>query len=87
MDLSRAIWRKSSYSNGSGGNCVEVTGLAWRKSSRSNGNGGECVETATGLPGIVAVRDSKNPAGPTLLLPPATWRAFLTSVKTGAHDL
>ncbi|HWM37265.1 MAG TPA: DUF397 domain-containing protein [Streptomyces sp.] len=24
MDLSTAIWRKSSYSNGSGGNCVEV---------------------------------------------------------------
>jgi hypothetical protein len=24
VDLSRAIWRKSSYSNGNGGNCVEV---------------------------------------------------------------
>ncbi|MFD4695088.1 DUF397 domain-containing protein [Streptomyces sp. NPDC058463] len=23
-DLCRAIWRKSSYSNGDGGNCVEV---------------------------------------------------------------
>jgi hypothetical protein len=24
IDLSRAIWCKSSYSNGNGGNCVEV---------------------------------------------------------------
>lgn len=23
-DLSRAVWRKSSYSNGQGGNCVET---------------------------------------------------------------
>ncbi|NJP44428.1 DUF397 domain-containing protein [Actinacidiphila epipremni] len=24
VDLNRALWRKSSYSNGDGGNCVEV---------------------------------------------------------------
>lgn len=24
-DLTAAVWRKSSYSNGDGGNCVEVT--------------------------------------------------------------
>jgi hypothetical protein len=24
LDLSRAVWRKSSYSNGQGGNCVEI---------------------------------------------------------------
>ncbi|MFI6726488.1 DUF397 domain-containing protein [Streptomyces sp. R-74717] len=29
IDLSTAVWRKSSYSNGSGGDCVEVAdGLA-----------------------------------------------------------
>lgn len=27
-DLSRATWRKSSYSNGSGGSCVEIAVLA-----------------------------------------------------------
>jgi hypothetical protein len=26
-DLSRAMWRKSSYSNGSGGSCVEIAML------------------------------------------------------------
>ena len=35
----------------------------WRKSSRSNGSGGNCVEVASNLPGIVAVRDSKDPQG------------------------
>lgn len=27
MDLQRAVWRKSSYSNGTGGACVEVAKL------------------------------------------------------------
>lgn len=26
-DLSRSVWRKSSFSNGTGGNCVEVADL------------------------------------------------------------
>jgi hypothetical protein len=38
----------------------------WRKSSYSNDGGqGECVEVA-GLPDRVAMRDSKDPAGPVL---------------------
>jgi hypothetical protein len=39
MDMT---WRKSSYSNVNGGDCVEVG--VWRKSSYSNSNGGNCVE-------------------------------------------
>ncbi|WP_329257293.1 DUF397 domain-containing protein [Actinoallomurus sp. NBC_01490] len=38
-------WRKSSRSDASGGNCVEVAAL-WRKSSRSGASGGDCVEVA-----------------------------------------
>ncbi|MFJ6216042.1 DUF397 domain-containing protein [Streptomyces sp. NPDC092296] len=38
-------WRKSSYSGGDGGNCVEVA-LSWYKSSYSDGDGGNCVEVA-----------------------------------------
>ncbi|WP_345463080.1 DUF397 domain-containing protein [Actinoallomurus oryzae] len=38
-------WQKSSRSDASGGNCVEVATL-WRKSSRSGASGGECVEVA-----------------------------------------
>ncbi|TDB76906.1 DUF397 domain-containing protein [Actinomadura sp. KC216] len=39
----------------------------WRKSSHSGGNGGECVELAS-APGLIAIRDSKNPDGPKLLI-------------------
>jgi hypothetical protein len=82
MDLSSAVWRKSSRSGGNGGNCVEVAAI-WRKSSRSSENGGNCVEVAR-LPQVVAVRDSKNTGGPALLLTPEAWRRFTTQLK---HDL
>lgn len=56
----------------------DLSRAVWFKSSRSNGQGGNCVECATNLPGIVAVRDSKDPAGPALIFTPEAWRAFLT---------
>lgn len=58
---------------------MELTGARWRKSTRSNGSGGACVEVAGDLPGLVAVRDSKDPTGPVLLFPPDAWRAFVGS--------
>lgn len=89
-DFTRARWRKSSHSNGSGGNCLEVgedfPGAAhWRKSTRSNGSGGDCVEVAVGTPqgpgtpqGIVPVRDTKTaPGGPTLAFSAAPWAHFV----------
>ncbi|MEU7103468.1 DUF397 domain-containing protein [Streptomyces stramineus] len=53
------------------------------KSSYSEGNGGECVEWAPAFApsGVVPVRDSKNPAGPALLLSPSAWSTFVTHVK------
>lgn len=58
----------------------------WRKSSCSNGNGGACVEVARNLPGIVAVRDSKDARGPALVFPVDGWRTFVDSVKAGDFD-
>ncbi|MCX4698283.1 DUF397 domain-containing protein [Streptomyces sp. NBC_01352] len=85
-DLSDALWFKSSYSNGSGGNCVEIAsdfpGAAlWRKSTYSNGSGGDCVEVADGLPGLVPVRDSKALDGPALLLTAHAWAPFVAALK------
>lgn len=40
-------------------------------------NGGDCVEVADNLPGVVGVRDSKDPHGPTLAFGPAAWQAFV----------
>ncbi|ONK14620.1 DUF397 domain-containing protein [Streptomyces sp. MP131-18] len=51
---------------------------SWRKSSYSNEEGGNCIEVADGLPGAVPVRDSKNPAGPALVVSAAAWQAFVT---------
>jgi hypothetical protein len=58
---------------------MEARELTWRRSSRSSGNGGNCVEVAA-LPDQVLVRDSKDPHGPTLTVPPADWRSFLADL-------
>ncbi|MGH3871715.1 MAG: DUF397 domain-containing protein [Pseudonocardiaceae bacterium] len=55
----------------------------WRKSSRSNGGvEGACVEVAE-LPGRVAMRDSKDPAGPVLAFTHAEWGSFLGGIRAG----
>jgi len=64
-DLNRADWRKSSYSNGTGGNCVEV---------------------ARNLPGMVAVRDSKDPDGPALAIEPRAFASFVAGIRHGEFD-
>jgi Domain of unknown function (DUF397) len=81
-DLSRATWRKSSFSGGNGSECVEVMSAPiWRKSSHSTANG-ECVEV--GDAGYaVAVRDSKDPDGPSLLVSPGAWSSFTSQIKSG----
>jgi hypothetical protein len=82
-DLSRATWRKSSYSSGNGSNCVEVARVfMWRKSSFSNGSGGACIEVGD-AGRTIAVRDSKNPDGPCLLVSPGAWADFTNCVALG----
>ncbi|MFF6869009.1 DUF397 domain-containing protein [Streptomyces sp. SID5770] len=59
----------------------DLTGARWRKSSYSGTNGGECVEVADGFPGAVPVRDSKNPAGPALVMGAEAWQAFVEGLR------
>jgi Domain of unknown function (DUF397) len=70
-DLSRARWRKSSYSNGSGGSCVEIAVLTPASDSE---------------PGI-AIRDSKDPHGPALTVTARQWRDFTAAIKACEFDL
>jgi hypothetical protein len=64
-----------------------IAGAGWRRSSYSGGNGSSNCVDVRDLPGIIAVRDSKDPDGPNLVLSPADWRAFTASVKAGRRDL
>ncbi|MFF4948441.1 DUF397 domain-containing protein [Streptomyces chattanoogensis] len=61
---------------------LHLEGAAWFKSSYSN-NGGNCIEVADSLPGIVPVRDSKDPHGPALVFSADGWSSFVTAVKGG----
>jgi hypothetical protein len=66
---------------------ADLTGAVWHKSTRSGGNGGDCVEVAANLPGIVAIRDTKDPGGAVLVFSDAEWAAFLAGVRDGEFDL
>ncbi|GGL21210.1 hypothetical protein Sme01_74400 [Sphaerisporangium melleum] len=58
---------------------MALTSMMWRKSSYSGSSGGQCVETAK-APGCVAVRDSKSPDGPVLVVGAGEWHAFLAEL-------
>jgi uncharacterized protein DUF397 len=79
-DLTSAVWIKSSYSGGGGGDCLEIA--RWRKSTYSGGGGGNCLEVADGHPALVPVRDSKNPHGPKLVFRPDAWSAFVENLRS-----
>jgi len=85
MEICGVTWHKSSYSASGGGNCVEVG--VWRKASYSGANGGGCVEVARIPASAVAVRDSKDPDGPRLVVAPEEWQAFVAAIKAGQFDL
>jgi hypothetical protein len=67
-------------------------GAEWRKSTLSSGQS-NCVEAAVtagskeGSEHVIAVRDSKDPAGPNLIFTPAEWEAFTAGVRDGEFDV
>jgi hypothetical protein len=65
----------------------DLTGAVWHKSTRSGGNGGDCVEVAVNLPGIVAVRDTKDREGAALVFTHSEWEAFVGGVRDGEFDI
>nr|WP_017579047.1 DUF397 domain-containing protein [Nocardiopsis valliformis] len=69
-------WRKSSYSGGGGGNCVEI---GWHKSSYSGSGGGNCVEVAEGQK--VLVRDTQHRERGYLSFQGGEWSSLLSTLK------
>ncbi|MFF0579342.1 DUF397 domain-containing protein [Streptosporangium saharense] len=66
---------------------MDLTGADFRKSSFSGADEGECIEVAMNLPGLVAVRDSKDPSGPALTFGPDAWSAFVGDIKRGSFEI
>ncbi|MFI6152315.1 DUF397 domain-containing protein [Kitasatospora sp. NPDC051170] len=60
----------------------EIAARGWYKSSYS-AQANECVEIRQVAPGGVAVRDSKDQAGPVLAFPVDAWGSFLAGLKGG----
>ncbi|MGW1071623.1 DUF397 domain-containing protein [Streptomyces sp. NPDC002537] len=60
-----------------------LRGAVWRRSSYSTGMN-NCVEAAGLVPGLLAVRDSKNRAAPALLFPSVTWSSFVGGLRGGS---
>jgi hypothetical protein len=61
----------------------ELRGITWVKSSWSGPTGGNCVEMAFVGGGMVAVRNSRHPAGPALIFTATEWDAFIHGVTRG----
>ncbi|WAL96025.1 DUF397 domain-containing protein [Streptomyces sp. Je 1-369] len=57
----------------------------FRKSSYSNQQG-DCLEIAHIASGGRAVRDSKDPKGPTLSFPAEAWNSFVIGLKTARPE-
>ncbi|MFK0291507.1 DUF397 domain-containing protein [Streptomyces sp. NPDC090442] len=61
----------------------ELSAAQWYKSSYSGHNNDDCVEVSNDLPGLVPVRDSKDPHGPALVFPADGWTSFIGALKGG----
>jgi hypothetical protein len=59
----------------------DLSRAEWHKSSYSSQDG-NCVEVARNLPGIVAIRDSKDSDGPKLVIASPEWDGFISAIRT-----
>lgn len=63
----------------------QARNAVWRKSRASNPSG-NCVEMARLTPGVIAIRNSRDPDGPALVYTRAEIDAFIRGIKDGDFD-
>lgn len=59
---------------------MDLSGVTWRKATKSGENGGACVEIAS-VSGALAIRDSKDPDGPKVIISHGEFRRFAAALK------
>ncbi|MEV4107093.1 DUF397 domain-containing protein [Nonomuraea sp. NPDC049695] len=77
-------WRKSSFSNGTGGNCVEVALVGESHDDVEYRTIG--AEHKAGLGPLIVIRDSKNPDGPMLYFTRSEFAAFRHGIMAGEFE-
>lgn len=65
---------------------VDPSSVVWRKASKSTATGNECVELAA-MAGVIAVRDSKGPAGRDVTMTRSAFTLLVDEIRRGHHDL
>lgn len=65
---------------------TDLSEAVWYKATASQNNGG-CVEVAANLPGVVAIRDSKQPAAGAHVVSRAVFADFVSAARAGCFDL
>lgn len=60
---------------------MDLNNAVWRKASRSTVQNDNCVEVAE-IANIVALRDSKDPSGPKLIISRGDFRYFTNALKS-----
>ena len=65
---------------------LDLTKAKWLKPKRSYTRENECVEVAF-VDDAIAVRNSKDPAGPVLVFTRGEWDAFVAGAKDGEFDV
>jgi hypothetical protein len=61
----------------------DVDHVRWQKSSHCASN--SCIEVALSST-AARVRDSEDPGGPRLVVPPIAWRSFLDEIREGRFE-
>ncbi len=79
--LSPIAWRKSSLSNGTGGDCVELASIDADLDVKALGAGHKADQGP-----LIALRDSKDPDGPWLYFTRSEFAAFRHGILAGEFD-